>query len=176
MIGPGAGDRARAVLRDRGISTHGKKVICYAPTWRGGSFYNPQSDAGRLKATVMALRSALEDEGWIVLLKAHQVIVDQLVDDPELADFLVPNDVPANDVLAITDILVSDYSSIFIDFLGTGRPVLFHLPDAGKYAAERGTYLRPDELPGPVSESIDELLDQATRLAEDDVDLSSAFP
>ncbi|RAG66309.1 teichoic acid synthase, partial [Burkholderia multivorans] len=44
------------------------------------------------------------------------------------------------------------------------------------YAAERGTYLRPDELPGPVSESIDELLDQATRLAEDDVDLSSAFP
>ncbi len=175
MIGPGAGDRARAVLRDRGISTHGKKVICYAPTWRGGSFYNPQSDAGRLKATVMAPRSALEDEGWIVLLKAHQVIVDQLVDDPELADFLVPNDVPANDVLAITDILVSDYSSIFIDFLGTGRPVLFHLPDAGKYAAERGTYLRPDELPGPVSESIDELLEQATRLAEDEMDLSSAF-
>ncbi|MBE8146756.1 CDP-glycerol glycerophosphotransferase family protein [Brevibacterium casei] len=68
-----------------------------------------------------------------------------------------------------------DYSSIFIDFLGTGRPVLFHLPDAGKYGRERGTYLRPDELPGPVSESIDELLEQATRLAEDEMDLSSAF-
>lgn len=176
MAESGAGNRARAILRDRGIDTRGKRVICYAPTWRGGSFYAPQSDAARLKSTLIALRAALDEKGWVVLLKAHQVVVDQLVDDPDLAGFLVPNDVPANDILAITDVLVSDYSSIFVDFLATGRPVLFHLPDAEKYSTDRGIYLTPDELPGPVSETVDELIDQVLQLSGGEGEVASAFP
>ncbi|MCM1011567.1 MULTISPECIES: glycosyltransferase [unclassified Brevibacterium] len=172
MFGPEAGNRARTELREHGIEIAGKKVLCYAPTWRGESFYNPQSDAARLKSTLVALRSALADKGWTVLLKAHQVIVDQLIDDADLADFLVPNDIPANDVLALTDLLVSDYSSIFIDFLATGRPVAFHVPDAQKYATQRGIYFGIEELPGPVSETVESLISDVTKLVSD----TAAFP
>lgn len=159
MFGADAGASARRILREKGIETQGKKVLLYAPTWRGDSFYKPDADAGRLKATLRNLQenSALHD--WVILLKAHQVIVDQLVDDPEIAEFLVPNDVPANEALAITDLLVSDYSSIFVDYLATGRPIAFHIPDVDSYADSRGLYMEVSELPGPVSSTVDELLD-----------------
>ncbi|PCC48680.1 glycosyltransferase [Brevibacterium aurantiacum] len=159
MFGTDAGASARRILREKGIETQGKKVLLYAPTWRGDSFYKPDADAGRLKATLRKLQDSAALQGWVVLLKAHQVIVDQLVDDPEIAEFLVPNDVPANEALAITDLLVSDYSSIFVDYLATGRPIAFHIPDVDSYAESRGLYMGVPELPGPVSSTVDELLD-----------------
>ena len=158
MFGKDAGCAARRVLREKGIETEGKKVLLYAPTWRGDSFYKPDADAARLKSTLQKLQSNAELQGWVVLLKAHQVVFDQLVDDPEITKFLVPNDVPANEALAITDLLVSDYSSIFVDYLATGRPIAFHIPDADSYADSRGLYMEVSELPGPVSTSTDELL------------------
>ena len=61
----------------------------------------------------------------------------------------MPNDLPANVVLGVTDLLVTDYSSIFFDFLGTGRPVVHYVPDFEDYEGHRGLYLQPDELFGP---------------------------
>ena len=55
----------------------------------------------------------------------------------------MPNDLPANVVLGVTDLLVTDYSSIFFDFLGTGRPVVHYVPDLEDYEHHRGLYLQP---------------------------------
>jgi glycosyltransferase involved in cell wall biosynthesis len=63
---------------------------------------------------------------------------------------LVPNALATNTVLGATDLLVSDYSSIVIDFLVTGRPVVHYVPDLEEYSDQRGLYLTQDELPGPV--------------------------
>lgn len=166
MFGLDAGHLARVALGNRGIETKGRKVLTYAPTWRGESFYRPNADASRLKSTLKALRSLPGLKDWAILLKAHQVIVDQLVDDPEFAEFLVPNDVPANEVLAITDVLVSDYSSIFVDYLATGRPVAFHIPDVDSYSSSRGLYITVDELPGPVSTTVEDLCDHVSTIVE----------
>ncbi len=57
------------------------------------------------------------------------------------ADFLVPNDVPTNLVLGVTDLLVTDYSSIFFDFLASGRPLVHFVPDLDEYVGGRGLYL-----------------------------------
>ena len=175
MFKEGAGDRARKVLRSQGVETEGKKVLVYAPTWRGESFYNPQSDGSRLKETLRQLQEAISAEGWVVLLKAHQVVVDQLIHDDDLASFLIPNDVPSNEVLGLTDALITDYSSIFVDYLATRKPLFFHLPDASNYSSERGLYLESDELPGPISQSIDELVSHVVTLTTDP-GYASVFP
>src|SRR5699024_3998575 len=41
MFGANAGSDARKVLREKGVETAGKRVLIYAPTWRGESFYRP---------------------------------------------------------------------------------------------------------------------------------------
>ena len=84
-----------------------------------------------------------------VLLKVHQQVYEFAQAQPELRAVLVPNEIATNEVLGVTDVLVTDYSSIFFDFLATGRPVVFFTPDLDEYAGYRGFYLDRDELPGP---------------------------
>ena len=97
-------------------------------------------------------------------MKVHQQVYKYAVADKELCDILVPNDLPTNEVLAVTDVLITDYSSVFVDFLATGRPVLFFTPDLEDYKTSRGLYLAPEEWPGPVSRDIDELTGHIKRL------------
>jgi CDP-glycerol glycerophosphotransferase (TagB/SpsB family) len=146
----------RAQLEEAGLAIGDRKVILYAPTWKGSSFADPRNDADDLIHRVIELESRLNDSEYVVLLKTHQV-VHKYADRPEFAGRLVPNEVPSNSVLAITDILVTDYSSIFFDFLATGRPIAFLAPDIEDYAGYRGLYLEPGDWPGPVTSTLDEL-------------------
>ena len=79
--------------------------------------------------------------------------------DEELKKICIPFTVDTNELLSITDILISDYSSIFFDFLSTGKPILFYVPDVENYTGNRGLYFSLDEMPGPVSETIDGVAD-----------------
>lgn len=144
-------------LSQHGIHDDGREIILYAPTWKGESFYEPSNDAAALHRTIVELEKLIDPTRYRVLLKIHQVVYKAAVENADLFGYLVPNDVPTNAVLGLTDILVTDYSSIFYDFLATGRPVLFHIPDLNRYEADRGLYTEPGELPGPVSTTVDEL-------------------
>ncbi|GAA3672373.1 hypothetical protein GCM10023081_08410 [Arthrobacter ginkgonis] len=150
-------------LAAAGIHDDGRGIILYAPTWKGDSFYNPANDAARLLHTVRALEELIDTTRFRVLLKIHQVVYAAARDTPGLEGYLVPNAVPANRILGITDVLVTDYSSIFYDFLATGGPILFYTPDWEDYAEGRGLYRSPDSLPGPVARTVPEL---AAHLAE----------
>ena len=66
-----------------------------------------------------------------------------------------------NEILSVTDVLISDYSSIFYDFMLTGKPILFYVPDAENFEDYRGLYFGFDKLPGPAvstPEKLGELL------------------
>lgn len=154
----------RERMRTGGIELDERKIILYAPTWKGESFYRPVNDAIALKRVVEKLESEIDTSQYRILLKTHQVVFQEMAAMPELAGYLVPNDLPTNIVLGATDVLVTDYSSIFFDFLATGRPVLFHLPDLDQYSSGRGLYLSTDELPGPVSTNTGELADHLRSL------------
>ena len=148
-------DPERARVRDQlaaatGVELAGKRLVVFAPTWRGSSFQSPDADLAHLAEQAAVLRQELGDD-TVVLVKTHQVVHGLARAVPALARLLVPNTVPTNVLLGATDVLVTDYSSIFFDFLATGRPIGFLVPDGDAYAAERGTYLPLDELPGPVS-------------------------
>ncbi|WP_406831864.1 glycosyltransferase [Pedococcus sp. KACC 23699] len=131
-------------------------VVLYAPTWKGESFHDPLDESVELGKRVRDLASRLP-AGHRVLLKVHQQVYDQARHQPDLAPLLVPNYLPANAVLGLTHVLVTDYSSIFFDFLSTGRPVVFFAPDLEEYDGDRGLYLTPEELPGPRVGSVGEL-------------------
>lgn len=155
------GDSGRARVRRR-LDAAGvrlgddQKVVLYAPTWRGESFQRPSNDVVLLARRVRELKLRLPADQR-VLLKVHQQVYEFALEHPELADILVPNEIPSNEVLGVTDVLVTDYSSIFFDFLATGRPVLFLAPDLGAYDGYRGFYLDPEDLPGPVVRTVDDL-------------------
>jgi CDP-glycerol glycerophosphotransferase (TagB/SpsB family)/glycosyltransferase involved in cell wall biosynthesis len=145
-----AAARADAIrmLRRSGIDLGERRLVVYAPTWKGASFSNPRDDADELLDAVAQLQRRLGD-GYLVVLKAHQA-VHEAVAGHAGGGALVSNEMPTNLVLGLADTLVTDYSSIFIDFLATGRRIVFFTPDAADYSRDRGTYFSPDELPGEV--------------------------
>ncbi|WP_051192076.1 glycosyltransferase [Microbacterium luticocti] len=158
----------RAELEQAGIGLRGRRIVLYAPTWRGSSFSRPQDDLDELADHAASLQARLGDDA-VVLLKTHQVVHALAADRPALRRILVPNTIPANVLLGASAALVTDYSSIFFDYLATGRPIVFFTPDAADYAADRGTYLPADQLPGPVTDDpgqaglhVAELLESAT--------------
>ena len=101
-----------------------------------------------------------------MLLKTHQAVHALAAERPDLASVLVPNDLPTNVVLGLAGILVTDYSSIFFDFLATGRPIVFFTPDLADFEQDRGLYLAPGELPGPVCRTTAEVAAVVDQIAD----------
>ncbi|MGC4174874.1 CDP-glycerol glycerophosphotransferase family protein [Demequina sp.] len=137
---------------------HGERrpVVLYAPTWRGEGGEDPV-DTDHLTDTLSAL-SSLDVQ---VLYRGHQRIGREL-DDQTVGDIVddvivPPQELDSNALLTVVDILVTDYSSIFFDFLPTGRPIIHFLYDLADYEASRGLNFGPDELPGTVAHTESEL-------------------
>lgn len=141
-----------------------KETIMYAPTWRGQDFANPVNQVDDLKKLIQNIR---RDFGYKynVLLKVHQAIFKLAQSEKDIANILVPDYIDANEILSVTDVLISDFSSIFFDFLITKRPVVFYIPDKQEYVNERGLYIGLKELPGAVTENYQELKKQLNRIA-----------
>lgn len=148
---------ARARLEAEGIPLGEREIVLYAPTWKGQSFAAPIDDAEEIVAAARELQRLLGDDRFIVLLKTHQIVHALAAANADYRRILVSNDIPTNTLLGITSILVTDYSSIFFDFLSTDRPIVFYAPDAADYSASRGTYFASDELPGPVFGTVEQV-------------------
>lgn len=157
-----------AALAGHGVVPAGRKVLLYAPTWKGTNFSDPEDDATAMFEAARELQRLLGDE-WLVLLKVHQSAHRYAARRRELRGLLLPNALPTNALLGLADALVTDFSSIFFDFLATGRPILFHVPGLDEYEAARGLYFDIDALPGPAHRELaglaDELLGRSGGLA-----------
>src|SRR5690606_5869730 len=70
---------------------------------------------------------------------------------------VAPSLIDACDLLSVVDMLVTDYSSIFFDFLPTGRPIIYYVHDLETYAKERDLYFDMTELPGAICASVEEV-------------------
>ncbi|GAA2066663.1 glycosyltransferase [Leifsonia soli] len=163
-------DAGRETVRQRliaaGIPVGDRKIVLYAPTWKGQTFGRPEDDLDALLAHIAQIEERIDTSRYAVLLKTHQTVHALAAHRPELKRMLVPNEIPTNLVLGASDILISDYSSIFFDFLQTGRPIVFFTPDLADYAGTRGLYFEPEEWPGPVLLSAREVGDALHAIAE----------
>jgi CDP-glycerol glycerophosphotransferase (TagB/SpsB family)/glycosyltransferase involved in cell wall biosynthesis len=160
--------RSEAVdlLRASGIDVRGRKIVLYAPTWKGPSFSSPEQNVPELLRTAAELQRLLGDDDYLVLLKAHQIISAQSALSG--SNILVPNEIPTNVVLGSVDVLITDYSSIFFDFLATDRPILFYRPavEASPFAA-RGEYFSSPELPGETVTTVQQLAESIAGVGTD---------
>ncbi|MBB2997455.1 glycosyltransferase [Paeniglutamicibacter cryotolerans] len=141
-----------------------REIILYAPTWKGETYFSPLNDAANLSNLVRHLEASVDTSRFRILVKAHHIVSDGLHRDAELAAHLMPNSVPTNVLLGATSILITDYSSIFYDFLALDRPVLFYVPDIDEYRRYRDLYVEPEELPGPVIRELDHLGEQISKI------------
>jgi len=138
-----------------------RRIVVYAPTWTGERFGAPRDEADAMLATVAGLQERL-GAGYRVVLKAHQSVHHLLAGRADARHVLISNDLPTNVLLGATDHLITDFSSIFFDFLARDLPISFYVPDPGAYREERGAYFADEELPGEVVHDLDAL---AARIA-----------
>lgn len=131
-----------------------KKILLYAPTWRDNS-YVTSGYTFELKADFHKWKEILGDE-YIVVFKPHYLIINHYKDDKSLEGFLysVPAEAEINELYVLSDMLVTDYSSVFFDYAVQDRPIYFYMYDLEEYKDElRGFYLDIyTELPGKVYE------------------------
>jgi CDP-glycerol glycerophosphotransferase len=136
-----------------------KKIILYAPTWRGEDFFNPNCDIDEYCMFIDKIYEKVSREEYQILVKPHQIVYKFIKDDKRVLGRFIPATIDTNQLLSVVDILVSDYSSIFFDFLVTGRPILFYIPDIEYYNNYRGLYFQISDLPGPSSKSLEKIAD-----------------
>jgi len=153
--------RARAIREELGLT--GKRVIVYMPTWRGGSSRDLDIDAYAMQIEdhLSAIDSALDDD-TVFLVKYH-TLVSELIPVGDYGHVRkAPSQFETYELLAIADMLVTDYSSVFFDFANTRREIVLFAYDYDDYLAERDTYFPMTELPFPILKSVGALVDHLT--------------
>lgn len=131
-------DIQSATKQRLGISTN-KKVILYAPTFRE---YDKDSGNNVVLTPPINLELLQEQLGddFVFLFRAHYEVAKVMgIEDNDFVKNVssYPN---LNDLMIVSDMLISDYSSIFFDYSIQGKPMLCYCYDYEKYAIKRGMY------------------------------------
>lgn len=130
-----------------------KKVVLYAPTWRGDMRIR-KFDTDTLTNDLKALAKL---DANIIFMGHHLML--KHTKGYDFSNLIVPpSSINTNGLLSIVDVLITDYSSIFFDFLVTARPIIHYLYDYDEYKRERGLSLEKSELPGTVVQTTAELI------------------
>ncbi len=112
----------------------GEKVVLYAPTFRGNNNKSNNYTDPRMKKAISKMKKSKE---YSFLYKGHYFEKDT---DRRLMN------IDSNELLSIVDVLITDYSSICIDFLAMNKPILYFAFDLDEYKAERGMYFELAEI------------------------------
>ena len=138
-----------------------KKIILYAPTWRDDEYYDKGKYKFALQLDLQLLKESLSDH-YIILLRTHYFIADNLdIGDLEGFAYNMSKYDDIAELYLISDLLITDYSSVFFDFANLKRPMIFFMYDLEKYRdVLRGFYIDiEEELPGPILSTTEEVLD-----------------
>ena len=142
-----------------GLINEKRKIILYAPTWRDNQHDAEKGYVYKNPVNFDLLREKLGDE-YIILFRAHYLVADNFdfkSYDGFIYDVSKYDDI--NELYIISDILITDYSSVFFDYAILERPILFYMYDMEEYRDEmRGFYLNINQLPGPIVRDEKELI------------------
>lgn len=135
-----------------------KKVILYAPTWRESKNKGVSYDL-KPPIKIEKWQELLQDD-YVVLFRTHAFTTKVM--NLEFNDFI--RDTSSydnlNHLLLISDILITDYSTIVFDFSILEKPFLCFGYDYAEYKSERGFYIDlEEEYPLGVQNNEDEILD-----------------
>lgn len=151
----------KEIKKKLGIENDKRKIILYAPTWRDnqhtatiGYTYKTEVDFDKMKKNL--------EKDYIILFRAHYLVSNSFEFDKYtnfIYDVSKVDDI--NELYIISDILVTDYSSVFFDYANLKKPIVFYMYDLEAYRDDiRGFYFDISELPGPIVRTEDELINQ----------------
>ena len=150
-------------------SAAGRKVLLYAPTFRG----QVTSATAPNGLDFELLRKQLEDN-WVVLVKHHPFVSKRDALPVSCADFAfdITDDLSIECCLCAADALITDYSSVIFEYALLRRPMAFFAYDLDDYNDWRGFYYDYEDMtPGPVMQSSQQVAEWVGGLTED-VDLA----
>lgn len=137
-----------------------KKIILYAPTYRNKSGFNFELDIAKM-------HEKLSDE-YVLLIRLHY-FVSRNLDLSNFGDFVVNvcNYPDVQELLLVTDVLITDYSSIMFDYANLKKPMMFFTYDLEYYRdVLRGMYLDFEkEAPGKLCSTTEELIESLGNLS-----------
>lgn len=137
-----------------------KKVILYAPTYRG-------VDPNRVSPDALDIEQFAKELGddYVLIMKHHQTVktlpaIPESCRDKFAYDMTRGKGMNINELMTIADVCITDYSSVAFEFSLFERPLLFFVYDLDDYIDNRGLYYNFDEItPGPLCRTTQEMID-----------------
>ena len=153
------------IKKKLGIEKDNRKIILYAPTYRSdqhetgvGYTYKEELDFTRLQKKI--------GDKYIILFRPHYFIANSF-DFEKYKGFVynVSNIDDINELYIISDMLITDYSSVFFDYANLKRPIIFYMYDLDHYRDDsNGFYIDLNELPGKIVKTQEELEDEINNI------------
>ncbi|GGE56077.1 hypothetical protein GCM10011391_38860 [Pullulanibacillus camelliae] len=141
-------------LKDKLNLPRDKKVILYAPTWRVRNKFNIELD-------IEKMQNELGDD-YILLLRLHYFVATNIdISSYEGFAYNMSSYGDIQELYLLSDVLITDYSSVMFDYANLSRPILFFTYDLEYYRDQlRGFYIDLEqEAPGPLVKTNEELID-----------------
>lgn len=161
-------EKARESLERHVPMAKGKKVLLYAPTFRGSTSHAKVPDYLDLKAMAEAF-----SEEYVLLIKYHPFNQNPPPIPQAYQNFAkdVSKCMTIEELLCVSDICISDYSSLVFEYSLFERPMIFFAYDMEDYLDWRGFYYDYDSLtPGPVVKTNEALIAQIRNIADLDLE------
>lgn len=130
------------IAQMRGVRQNGGRAVLYCPTFRA----KIQDRSGFLQEIRKFIEGCAKDENCLLVIKNHKISIDtpdirEMVQALDTTRVLIVD--PSGDIypyLREAEVLVTDYSSIYYDYLLTGRRIVFFQPDREVYLEIRDIY------------------------------------
>ena len=135
-------EKCRKKLYELYPEARGKKLAVWAPTFRGNAAL-PYLEG---REDVLRLREQLPED-WYLLIRLH----------PHFHDKEISCDIPTEELLPVTDVLISDYSTVIFEYSLFEKPLILFAPDYDTYGSKRGFYIDYTSLPGRIVTDKNEL-------------------
>ena len=151
------------IKKNNNIPNSIKNIILYAPTFRDDKI----AEFPLNQQLFQELNDNLKKSDSILLLKAHKFNI--IINFKVLENIKV---IPANqdiqELLLISNALITDYSSVFLDYVLTLNPIIFFAYDIEFYREERGDFYfkYEDFVPGPIIKTGSELIKKIKFISE----------
>ena len=146
-----------------------KKVILYAPTFRDNQHTSGVGYTYHLGINFDTLKKEFSEE-YIILFRTHYYVSNSF-DFESYKGFIydVSSYDDINELYIISDVLITDYSSVFFDFANLKKPILFYMYDLDEYKNKlRDFYIDLSILPGPIVETEKELMNEIKNIDKHD--------
>ncbi|GAA0430293.1 teichoic acid glycerol-phosphate primase [Virgibacillus salarius] len=130
-----------------------KKIILYAPTFRDKQLSNYQ-----VQLDMEMLYNHLSSD-YVLFVKLHPAISNSLINNYPNFVYDVSDYAETNHLLMVTDLLITDYSSIPFEYAIYQKPMIFYAYDLEEYKQERGIIQDYEkQMPGPVVTSTESII------------------